>query len=622
MGYDSSWSFLKPLLMWREKSLFSEIWVDQTNPFLDSSALLAAPIYGITGNILFSYGLSNLIILSLILLYLHRIFKQLKLVRIAQLVAFNLVICPYLTNGFNIGNDLGYFSNLISGPAFYSLRALTCLLVFSVHLDIQTGKKLKWSIVPPLLLCMLSGLSSGIFIMIVILLPYLLYEIEHALIYNRAKRLLEQDALFCYLCLISTVIGKALSSTLLVSIAIDNTRTWTTLENIWINVGAVIQGFMKLLSVLPISNNGIRILSEEGTAYLFPLCIFFIILLSLGYAFVQLKREILVSNGSILFILNVLVSSFLIFSLFNAQYGSDIFEERYLTCMFMFVIILVAYWVDCIDQRQLYAKMFMGLLCLAIIGNNYVSDKAYIQTTNESWQMKEIRSAIQNTDAKLIYFWGNSEFATARSMRVLDPDRVYKCISDTGEFHHWGDYLYYENNEDYTGPTILIANKTENTVPSFILNQYKLLSTFQHVNLYISNCNPIDMQSGLTGTPTSIDYPYTPGMIVQNGKFENGCFISDGTAGHAIYGPYTATREGIFDFTLEYAWVSDTGASAYFDVALDSGISLAATPLNPQSTSITIPDIALTPNHLLEYRVYCEEGTQIKVKRILITEKE
>lgn len=50
MGYDSSWSYLKASLIWKENSLISGAWNDQTNVFLDSSMPLASLLYGITGN--------------------------------------------------------------------------------------------------------------------------------------------------------------------------------------------------------------------------------------------------------------------------------------------------------------------------------------------------------------------------------------------------------------------------------------------------------------------------------------------------------------------------------------------------------------------------------------------
>ncbi len=73
MGFDSSWFYLKAALMWNEKSIFSDKWIDTTNAALDGSVPFASLLYGITGNLLSSYGCVNVLILILVLLCLNSI---------------------------------------------------------------------------------------------------------------------------------------------------------------------------------------------------------------------------------------------------------------------------------------------------------------------------------------------------------------------------------------------------------------------------------------------------------------------------------------------------------------------------------------------------------------------
>ena len=142
MGHDSSWSYLKAALMWNEKTITSDMWVEQTNIFLDSSMPLASLIYGVTGMLLPSYGLANNIIITLILICIDCIMREMNIELKGRLFALNLIICPYLTNGFNCRNDLGYFNDLISGPAFYSLRALIVLLIIREFIYIKNKGKI------------------------------------------------------------------------------------------------------------------------------------------------------------------------------------------------------------------------------------------------------------------------------------------------------------------------------------------------------------------------------------------------------------------------------------------------------------------------------------------------
>lgn len=145
MGYDSSWSYLKAGLMWREKAFASEMWAEQTNLFLDSTMLPAAFLYGMTGNLLVSYGISNNIVLIAIIYCMSDIVKELQMRKSVRLICLNLLICPYMVNGFarlipGLFNELGYFNCLISGPAFYSVVVLLFLMVVSVVINLKTEK--------------------------------------------------------------------------------------------------------------------------------------------------------------------------------------------------------------------------------------------------------------------------------------------------------------------------------------------------------------------------------------------------------------------------------------------------------------------------------------------------
>lgn len=623
MGHDSSWSYLKAALMWNEKTITSDMWVEQTNIFLDSSMPLASFIYGLTGMLLPSYGLANIIILMLILICIDGIMRKMNIELKGRLFALNLIICPYLTNGFNCRNDLGYFNDLISGPAFYSLRALIVLLIIREFIFIKNKGKIGLLGIITFFLCALSGASSGIFIIIMILLPYLLYQIECMLIENNVKILLKREAVYGYLCCISVFLGKYFAANILKIEAIDETRTWTPLSKLWTNIGAVFQGFMKLLNVLPVEETNVAILTDEGIYRLFPLAIFIVVILSFVYAGRKIAKDIKTEEGIIQFIINIVACNFIIFSLFNARYGAKIFEERYLICTFMAIVLLVAYYIQNLKVNHIYSTLICIVLLVSLIGNNYVSDKKYIETTNESWQMDEIYQIVSEGDAELIYFWGNSPFLPlARSMRVYDLERVYKLIMDNGKgYYHWGDYKYYDNNEDYKGTTYLVVDKANSDVPEHILCQYELVKELNYVLIYRSESNPIDIYAGFTGD-VSFDYPYSTGVRLRNGTWEENYYVTDGTAGYAMWGPYVQTVDGIYDFTLNYEILEMGQESASFDVTTESGhTQLGIMELEPQNTQATISNVVIESGHTLEYRVYCGNGVKIKIKNIVITKK-
>ena len=620
MGFDSSWSYLKAALIWKEKSFSSIQWVDQTNIFLDSSLVIATIIYAITGKLLFSYGIANMIVVVLIIFAMRRILVLLDIDRAYRLAAYNLIICPFLTNGFNVVNELGYFNVVLSGPAFYSIRVLIALLIVKELIYIKKKNKYSFSGYAALLLCVLAGISSGVFIIAVILLPYLIYEFELVFIENNIKRLVKKETLYGVFCSFCVVFGKLLAKFAFHIKSYDDSRTWTSIEKIWTNTVAVFQGFMKLFGVLPVSNSEVEIMSKEGVFYVFPIIIFMIALISIGFAVKTMKQDVLKKDGVLLFCVNVVAVNFLMYSFFNAGYGSELFEERYLVTTFMIIIIVMAVFLNSLDRTKLFSLAVIAGLLVALFGNDFISNRNYIKTTNDSWQMQDIKTIADSEDGDLVYVWGDDLVTLGRALRVYDMNHVYKVIKTSGGYYHWGDYRYYEDNSDYSGGTLLIVQKGADYVPENVINQYTLISELNMVDVYKCDYNPIDMASGLTGI-ISVDYPGSIGMHVAEGEFEDNDFVSNGEGGYVMWGPNCSTKSGNYDFVLYYQILDEKEGenNSYFDVAIDIGtIPFGNVKLEEDKETVTISDIQLEEGHTLEYRVVCDEGTIIKIDRIEI----
>lgn len=622
VAYDSSWTMLKSVLMVKENAIISPAWSDQTSLFLDSSMPLASLFFAITGDIFISYGISNIVILVLILACLFRILTELELSLTSKLFALNMVICPYLTNGYAIINDLGYFSNVIFGPAFYSLRALLALLIILQFLTIKKTGKFTFSMYPVYALCIIAGSSSGIFMIITVLLPYVAYFIEKMLLENDYKSLWKKEAIFGYICCICIFLGKIFSSKVLHIETIDASRTWTPLERFWENLGSVILGFMSLMGVLPVTDAGVAVLSKKGIVRIFPMFIFAVAVLAICYAAVSLKKNIRKKNDSILLFVNIVALNFIILGLFNVRYGSPVFEDRYLITTYMVVIILTAYFLNNLDKKLIFTGLVNLGLSMSLLANDAVSDYIFLKNNNDFMELDEICESISQLDAEygkseLVYIWGDEQNVMGRCLRACDIDRVYKCVKNDSSFDLWGSYNYYNLNEDYTGSTYLIASTTPTAVPDYILSQYTLVDTLTNVNIYRCEYNPVDLCTGIT-SGLSYDYPYSPGMATVNGEFINGEFVTNGTEGMAMFGPYAPTLPGTYNITLYYKVLEEGSDGTYFDIATESGTEqLAVTPLDPYSNSVTL-NVQFDAGKTFEYRVYCSSGERIAIEKMSI----
>ena len=493
IGYDSSWLYLKSALIVKERMLVNPYWADTTHNYWDCSLPLASLIYAITGKIFFSYGLANMIFVALMLIVMWRLLSMLDLNSVPKLIAMNMVVCPYLTNGFDLNNDLGYFSDLLSEAAGYNIRTLIVLIFIHELLYIrQNSKNSKWAYLA-LLLCFAAGISTGFFIIVILLLPYLIYEVEMAFIKDDIKVLKSKETIFALCGVISVLLGKVVSKVVLGATSIDETRTWTSLQDLWVNTGAVIQGFMILLGVMPVTSSKVEVISYVGIGYIFPIMLLLICIISVIYAVSQTKKNLLHKDGISLFLLNLILVNFLMFSMFNVTYGEVIFEERYLISTFMAVMILVAIFVDEIGFEKLFAKTITIALFVAILGDDFVSDTNYIKTNNEDWQMQDIIELVGNENADLIYVWGDDLSTIGKSLRVLDMDHIYKVVYSGGGYHHEGDYLYYDDNAEYSGETMLIIPNGSDYVPDDIMSQYTLIKELNDVSVYKCAFNPIVM---------------------------------------------------------------------------------------------------------------------------------
>ena len=491
VGYDSSWNFLRSALMWEEKAFFSPTWSETTDLSLDNLLPVASLLYGLTGDILLSFGIANMMMVVLLLFFFWKILSRLDIRFNARMIALNLVICPYLTTGYNQFNDLGYFSNILSSASYYSVKVLFVLMIIYEFLQIVQDQKigvLGWIL---WLVCLLSGFSSGVYLIVIMFIPYIAYESEMAAIRNDWKQLIRKESIFAYVCCAFVFAGKILAMVLIDFIALDSSRSWTSLENLWINFGAVVQGFMKLLQVLPVAENDQVVFSIRGSLRIFILTVFAIIVISTVSVIRRTMKNLTDKKGASLFLVNIVLINFLIFGLFNVRYGTRIFEERYLVTTFFTVVLIVALFFNGLDDRGVLSTMLSLAMTGSILMVDVHSDINYLEMTNDEWQIDEIQALAESQGAGIVYFWGDELTVVGRTLRACDLNRIYKELPDGGGWYiHWGDYTTYDNNEEYGGTTMLICPREKQLVPERVLAEYTLLAELDQVEVYVSDHNP------------------------------------------------------------------------------------------------------------------------------------
>lgn len=620
IGYDSSSFYLKAVQMWEQKTLFVKNWAEQTNLYLDTTAPLAALFYGITGNVFFSYGLANFLCDIAIVAVAYGILKKLNVSKIASLLCLNLIICPYFAYTFNNANDIGYASSILTSGNWYGVRMLVILLVIKIVMDFEDNKNNILYIVCSTVLLFLCGLSSGYYILATVLVPVFVFFIIRLFIRNDIKVLFSKSIVFAICESIMVVAGKVVAGKVLGFSSIDSNMVLVGLSDFWKNIGSIFLGMIKLLGGLEFSSS-IQVLTKEGISYVFGLCIFIICIIAVIYFIMTALRDYDKKAGWAL-LSTIAFFNIAMFVVVYTSYAESIFEVRYLCSIFIMFAFMVAYFIDSLDDRLILKGCGLAVLIVSLAGKSYSGYKYFNDLKIDYDIMDAVVESVHEEESPVVYIWSEPYGIDARNLRVIDLERKYKYLATASTAHRWGDYTYYEENSEWEGPTVLLSTQEEFVqLPVYLQNIYTWKEKIGNFDIYTSEINRFDLVSGIFSENKNIDFPYSSGVWNANGEFdENGAYVTNGTEGLAIWGPYANTEEGTYNFTLNYEVVSSNSEEAgYFDVYVNSETVMGKEAMKSRENSVTIENVVFSNDEdRFEYRCNMNAGAVVKIKSIYI----
>ena len=107
-----------------------------------------------------------------------------------------------------------------------------------------------------------------------------------------------------------------------------------------------------------------------------------------------------------------------------------------------------------------------------------------------------------------------------------------------------------------------------------------------------------------------------------NGEYIDGEYVSNGTEGFIMYGPYAKTIPGKYEISLFYSAKGNKDIVGTFDIAIDNGLALASVELN-KNVNVAKVDVCFESfDDLFEYRVFGYEGAYIEIDHVEIRKKD
>lgn len=495
MGIDSSWTYLKTMISAREGSLYpAELINDTTQPAFERMLLLLPLMKIFNGNVFASYAVANFIITLLCVFFLWRICTNWKFDILSKLIVLNLFICPFLANGYNSNNELGYHECTNGFAAYQNILALALFIIIYFYSIKEDDKSFIIKGIAISIGLFLLDICKGSGLVIWVGVPIIIYIIAQVFIENNYRIFIQKKNLFLIVFVICMILGS-MAGKMLGYEYFDNNMNWIDAEYYLKNLGNVIMCFANMFGAIPDRGIVRSPMSFDGMVYCFGIIITLVFYISVIYFIVRIiKRFSTDRDYNILFLLSIIISNIFIFS-FLISWGSiETYSVRYLIPPAQAGFILVGYFINDLDEKLILRRLGTVILFVAIVMMELYSDYYLAIYDNDRFMVDEIVEAVnEKENVGLVYFWDEDKamISTAKNIRVVDFSRVYKAICNGNELQNFGDYSIYDDSSVYKGPIVVITQKDSDIIPTDIKSKFRLYKDIDNFSLYYCEGNPL-----------------------------------------------------------------------------------------------------------------------------------
>ena len=619
LNFDGVNLMLHAVEMWKNKTIFIQGWVETTTLELDCATLLAVPLYGLTGNILRSFGIANVIIVAYFVMIISRLFRYAGYEKKYLLMALSLIFVPY-TVGM-----VEYFNMLFFQGSQYIIKVLIPILMIALLMTPKEQRKKPWTIINMMILFLLvltSGTSSGIYVLFCGICPIIVSIILDIILDNHTKKY----GVFHYtIAGVSFALG-AIGYYININRSIHargNSMFLTNFQDFHENFAATFTSIFQVIGALPSANTAI--FSMDGITYVLKI----LLVLSIILTVLITAKKMLIATPQIdvkRIILSVFFWNLFVFIFCETRNSLEnkVIESRYyLIPMVLLMILLAMQMREYIEQSRMILKRILKIgvpvLILGMaIGCNIMTVK---QFDVASGYLKNICTFIDGYDVESVIFIDHND--VQGTCRFLDPTRTYSAYSS--ETQSLVVYDYYQNYTDRAnfGEKNMIAvfnwMTLDQLLPVYIYNSYEKVGSVDGFDLYYSKTNQFDGRSGLPEgkADKSWDFFFTSGYEILNAAAlinEQGKLEVSGDGSDVVKGPWMQS-EDTYDISLFYENINTTEQAniGSLQICNDEGV-VGEIPLPASADRITLPECDLSSGGYVKINVAA--GTNIKLDHI------
>ncbi len=555
--FDSSSGMLQLAEIGRQKTFLIKDWGYQTTLGWDIPLVIAVLFYAVTKNVFLSMGIANNIIIIGYILVFKDILKRCGVKKINIMVSLILLFSPYTLG------QLGYVPMLFTGTASYSIKLLITFLLIDLMIRIENNipmKKNGWILALYLLLSLLSGISSGIYMLVSGIFPVMLYVFLKMLSKNNLRALFSMQMLVPVFGTIAFAIGVILSRLIGIQNATASMRLLSA-EKMADNFLKCFVGIFELFG--GVKDDAPVVFSLRGILCLVCLTVsVFLIFVIIYYVAGILKRR--EKRGLVGIVLCVVFVNLGVLLLADTTYSSSTFEYRYHIVGMVPAILLMGLFCNDLIFSSLgaYFKRFIISVlifsaCVISAGNFTV----YYRQTHSARidELQKITDIAEEQDISLVYLitTDGKGMVDGRLLRLCDFDIGVPLLQSHNYGITWGGSSRFFENEKYKGKILVVADQTSfKDLPHYITDRLKGTGSAAGYDLYVAEENILDCSTRLPENigETAADFPYSPGYTILGEIISSGELKVSDTGGSVFFGNTVEPGKGIFDIQLNFRY--------------------------------------------------------------------